>query len=332
MITEIENLQPANVLEMRWALTNLCNYKCRYCFPGSNEGNYRFPNNTSALIKSFNHIFDYYKKHQGKDRFNLRLLGGEPTLWPELDFFIKGIKEHHNVYLSVITNASRTLRWWQENGYLIDNLCISYHKKFADVNHIINVADTMYMFDKKVTVHVLMDPDEWDGCVADIEYMKKNSRYPWLIETKKLTPTSLYTPTYTEKQNKYMKWGIKRIPSLLWFIKQFKLVLDKSIRLYESKYTKDGKTYRARAQTYIVNNETNFCGYECNSGVENLYINWDGSVIAGCFQSVFDEPVNINNDLSNFSPDPKPIICKRDNCWCAADNHISKKYIKIYPV
>jgi organic radical activating enzyme len=328
MITEIKNTQPKDVLDVRWAVSNVCNYKCEYCFPGSNEGTYRFPTNVTQLIRNFNNIFDYYETHLGKKRFHLRLLGGEPTIWSGLDTFIKGIKEKHNVYVSVITNGSRTLRWWQENGDLIDNVSISYHKKFADVDHIISVADTVYMFDKKVTVHVLMDPSDWQGCIDDIMTMKQTSKYPWIIQTKKITPTNRYTPVYSEEQNKFMRIGIKRLPSVWWFIKQFKLVLDKTMRLYESVYINDNKKYKARAETYIINNDINFKGYECYMGIESLYIDWNGELKSSCGQELFNGQYNIFDSLE-FKPNLDPIICKQDSCYCPTENHVSKKYIKI---
>jgi organic radical activating enzyme len=329
MITEINNTQPKDLLDVRWALSNVCNYKCVYCFPGSNEGDYKFPKNTSLVIKNFNQIFDHYTRHAGKKKFHLRLLGGEPTLWPELDYFIKRVKENHDVYVSVITNGSRTLRWWQDNGDLIDNVTISYHRKFADLNHIIDVADTVYMLGKKVTVHVLMDPLDWEGCVSDIEVMKRRSKYPWIIQTKKITPTSRYSVSYTKEQNKFMSLEIKRFPSVLWLLKQFKLILNGTIRLYESKYIKDGKSFKASAETYIVNNDVDFKGYSCNMGIESIYIDWDGRIASSCGQSLFGNMYNILNDLNNFSPKFEPVICQQVMCFCPTENHVSKKYIKI---
>lgn len=334
MISKIINTQSPDVLDVRWAMSNVCNYKCRYCFPGSNEGNYKFPKNVSLLIKNFEHMFDHYENRLGKTKFHLKILGGEPTLWPELDIFIKAIKEKHNVYVSIITNGSRTLRWWQENGQYIDNICISYHKQQSDINHIISVADTMYMFDKKVTVHVLMDHKVWDECVADVSYMKQHSKYPWMIQTKKITPTNAFVPAYTVEQDKFMQRELKRIPSFLWLIKQFKLVLDGSIRLFESKYIKNHKTYRATAEHYVVSNQTKFNGYECNMGIESIYVDWDGRLTSSCGQTLFDGMFNIlDNDFSKtFSPQFNPVVCQQQNCWCPSETHVSKKYIKLVPV
>lgn len=330
MITEIKTTQADNILEIRWAMSNVCNYKCRYCYPGSNEGNYKYPKNTEGMIKNFSHLFDVYTKVLGKTKFQLKILGGEPTLWPELDVFIRGIKEKHDVYVSIITNGSRTLRWWKENGSCIDNICLSYHKQQASLDHIISVADILYELEKKVTVHVLMDNECWDECVNDIETMKKTSKYPWIIQAKKIVPTPTHIPVYTDEQIKYLNKAVKRLPPVTWFLKRIKFLFDGTIRLFESKYTKDNKTRYAKPWHYIVNNENKFMGYECNMGIESLYINWDGSLGSSCSQKLFGDKYSIFDlDFTeSFNPEFKPIICKQQTCYCATETHVSKVLVK----
>jgi MoaA/NifB/PqqE/SkfB family radical SAM enzyme len=328
MITEIESTQPKNVLDIRWALSNVCNYKCSYCFQGSNEGNFKFPADVSLVVANFNQIFDYYKKHLGKTKFHLRLLGGEPTLWPDLGSFINSIKQKNDVYVSLITNGSRSLDWWQKNSDLIDNITLSYHRSFANLPHVMRVADLLYSLNKKITVHVLMNPHDWKACVEDIKYMKRESKHSWLIQTKKIIPTSKFYPIYSKEQNKFMSSEIKRFPSFLWLIQHFKLILNKTIRLYESKYVKQDKTFKARSETYLVNHDIKFKGYECNMGIESLYINWDGLLSASCGQSLFDNKYNILKEMEFFPP-LRPVICQQENCFCPTENHVSKKFIPI---
>ena len=71
---------------------NTCNHKCWYCFKGSNEGEFRWTDDFDATTKNFFHLLDHYKKY-GKERFEIHIVGGEPTLWPELGKFTKLLKE-----------------------------------------------------------------------------------------------------------------------------------------------------------------------------------------------------------------------------------------------
>ena len=42
-IIEVKQRWPKDVLRIEIMLGNTCNYKCWYCFPGSNEGTHGWP-------------------------------------------------------------------------------------------------------------------------------------------------------------------------------------------------------------------------------------------------------------------------------------------------
>ena len=51
MLTQVIEGRNPDVLTIELMLGNLCNYKCSYCFPGSNEGDHPWAN-TDTLIKN----------------------------------------------------------------------------------------------------------------------------------------------------------------------------------------------------------------------------------------------------------------------------------------
>lgn len=327
MITQIISTQADDKLEIRWALNNVCNFKCRYCFPGSNEGNFPSPTNVDQLISNFNHLFDYYSLHAGKKIFDLKILGGEPTVYKDLAKFIRGIKQKHIVYVSIVSNGSRTIRWWQENGKLIDNLILSYHQQFADLKHTVDVADIMYSFNKKVTVHVLMDHNHWDECVSSITYMKKYSKYRWMIQTKELVSTTKYISVYTNEQRKFLSKELKRFPSIIWILKNLNLLVNGHIKFFESKYIEDGVKKYATAQYYINTQQTKFKGWNCAVGVESVYINFDGEIKGSCGQKIFNNSQSNILDVDftkNFNPKIESSICSIEQCLCPPETHLTK--------
>ena len=327
MIDQIISTQSSNRLEIRWALNNVCNFKCRYCFPGSNEGNFPSPTDVDQLISNFNYMLDYYSLHAGKKIFDLKILGGEPTVYKDLDKFIRGIKQKHNVYVSIVSNGSRTTRWWKENGKLIDNLILSHHQQFADIDHTIEVADIMHAYGKKVTVHILMDDIHWDKCVDSINYMKKHSKHHWMIQTKELVSTPLYTVSYTVDQRKFFKQELKRFPGVFWILKNLHLLVNGHIRLFESKYVNNRKTKYATSQHYITTQENKFKGWDCAIGVESVYIDFDGSLKGSCGQHILNNSqYNILNTqfINEFSPKIVSSICGIEQCLCPAETHLTK--------
>lgn len=334
---KIVSTQSPEFLEIRWNPNNVCNFKCRYCFPESNIGTYKSPQDLDLIIKNFDHFLNEYKTKLNKTNVHLKIAGGEPTLWRDLGEFITEIKKRHDIYITIISNGSRTLRWWKKYGPLIDNVTLSYHQEQADLKHHIEVADIMFALGKKTTVVVLMDPLRWDECVRDIEYMKAHSTHKWFIQTAEvIEPEHVYsnekveTRRYDEKQKKFMKWELKRLPGVLWFLKNIKLVKTGKIRLYESVATLDnGKTVKARPQTYINNNWNSFHGWSCDIGSEAVFINWTGEIIGSCRQKLYglDFSYNIlDTDFVNkFVLNFKPVICSYKNCFCGPETHVSKR-------
>ena len=69
-LIQIENNHDPRVLRIEWAMGNLCNQSCYYCFPGSHEGDIPWPSDIELLKKNFGKLFDHYKKF-GKDIFQL---------------------------------------------------------------------------------------------------------------------------------------------------------------------------------------------------------------------------------------------------------------------
>ena len=337
---KIISTQKKDTLEIRWNPNNICNFSCWYCFPGSNEGNHNSPNDLDLIIKNFNHLLNQYKNKLNKTNVDLKIAGGEPTLWKDLSLFLTEIKKENNIYITLISNGSRTLRWWKENGHLIDNLHLSYHVKEANLNHTIDVADFMYDIGKKITVKVLMDPTCWDQCIMAIEYLKKNSKNNFMIQVcEVLLPTDLKIKdikivnndlNYNKDQKKYLSNGLKRFPNISWLWKNRKLIFSNKIRLYESiAFLRNGKKLKAKSETYINRSLNSFRGWECNIGVESVYVHWDGSLIGSCGQKLYglDHSINIldKDFINKFNVELKPVICSINSCPCQPETHISKR-------
>jgi MoaA/NifB/PqqE/SkfB family radical SAM enzyme len=332
---KIVSTQSSNVLSIRWDPTNVCNYKCRYCFPGSNAGTYRAPNNLDLIIKNFKFLLSQYEKKLAKTKFQIYLAGGEPTLWKDLGIFLEEIKKEHNVYCTLISNGSRTIRWWNDYATTIDNAHLTLHLAEGDVAHIIKVADLLYAAGAKVTVKVLMDPLHWDKGVEYIEKMKTESTHPWFIQVEKVIEQTAdrNIPVYTDDQMKYIKRGIKRIPSVYWFWKNRSL-LKEELRIWESKATLDtGKVLWARPGTYINNNWNSFENWQCSIGSENIYIGYTGDIKGACNTKLYNLNYYYNildkQFTEQFNPVASPITCLNSKCWCSPENHISK--IKLAP-
>lgn len=320
-------MEGAECLQIMFLTSNVCNYKCSYCFPGSNTGDYRFPKNTDTVIKNFQLLLDQYKIKLGKTKFTIHLGGGEPTIWPGISQFCEALKKSHNVDFVLITNGSRTLAWWDENSKYFNDVMISCHHEFSDIDHIMQVADLLYSRDIKGGVSVLMDALYWDKCV-DIVNKMQTSKMSWTIQTKEVVDSpGRGMDVYNQAQLNYLQSSTKRMPGGDYLIKHIS-----SFKMYESiTMFNDDSVRLAKSNTYINSKWNNFKGWNCDIALESLVIKWDGTITGSCQEPVFNTLFNIySEDFSNtFKLDAnfKSIVCPRNECSCVPETHISKRLI-----
>jgi organic radical activating enzyme len=324
-IIKIDSNTPSNFLRIELFLSNLCNYKCWYCFPGCNEGTVNWPE-LELLKKNLGHLLKYYKDKQNKEVILLHIIGGEPTLWSKLGEFVKYFKEIHNCLISISTNGSRTYRWWDEYGHYMDHIMFSCHHENMDNNHIIKVMDLLYSKDVNVSAMVLMDAYQWDKCVSIVEDLK-NSQYRWSI-----TAINLITDKfkYTDEQKKYLEHADKRMPDLEYWHRTNKRPREDSTITFD-----DGERLQVNDNWVALNNLNYFYNWECSLGIETFYIDTDGYIRGACNQYLYNLDYRYNifdSDFTNlFKPNIVPVICKRANaCTCQPEINASKK--KIIPI
>ena len=302
---KIISTQDENLLQVRFFPTDICNFNCSYCWPGTHDGNFRYPKDLDAILSNFRNVFDQYKQ-AGKTKFHLTISGGgEPTLWPKLEHFCKQLKETHNVFITLVSNGSRTVEWWKNNYLYFDDVTLSFHNEYADLAHHCAVADFLYEKELKVTTLVLMDFKNWNKCVDAVNVMM-TSKCPWIIQTKEIVDApGRGVDSYNTAQIAYLESSIKRIPSsdrLLKHIDDFKL--HQSVILFDNNTAKVAKPH-----TIILNKWNKFKGWSCMLGVESIVINWDGTVSSSCGVSL--QQMN-------------PVVCPKNDCSCQPDTHISK--------
>ncbi len=94
----MENKKSLNII-----LTYLCNNNCKYCFAPKLKFNIDIPEAFFMSIENFSFIMDYLKKNKIRD---VRLLGGEPFLHPEIEkIFNEIIDRKYFKHITIFTNG-----------------------------------------------------------------------------------------------------------------------------------------------------------------------------------------------------------------------------------
>jgi organic radical activating enzyme len=321
----IKSNQPKNFVKISYGVTDRCNYKCRYCFPESNAGRYSWPTDLDLVVDNFSHLMEYYQR-QGKDRIELQILGGEPTVWPELAVFIGKLKTRHDFIATIQSNGSRTQRWWIENAASLDKVNLSAHHQQIDLPHFTAVADILYSDGVYVDVSVCMDPLAWDSCLNMIQYFIKHSRYRWYIGTQKIEEND-GANLYNTEQLQYLANSIKRYPNILYAIGQ-----RNKFNINRSKiYFDDGSHQKVKHNQVQINGWNHFNNWECNVGIDMLYIDPQGRMSGSCGQSLYglENKFNIYDQdfKQKFNPEFRTTICQQSGCYCTPETLLTKTLV-----
>lgn len=314
-IIAIKNL--SNQLLLTWIINNICTNHCSYC--------------PSNLHSGTNHHYDWdHARHfietcfekYGKIQCNLS--GGEPTVSPFFKELVNLIYDKGGV-TNLTTNLVRKKEWWAD---IADKLCtigVSYHPEFMKTidqeNELIDKI--LFLKDRtRVTVRVMMHPKYWEQC---FKFYKKleNLNDGFCLELVRILPNfgigdPFCTIDYTEEQNNILN---NTVPIMKWnsLPSTFRHNASHSILVNQ-----DGTTQHLDFQvtSTLENNKlTNFQDWECNIGLESLFVHFDGSVQRGnCGQGG-----KIGSIMETVDWPTESIICNKNVCHCIADLLLTKK-------
>jgi MoaA/NifB/PqqE/SkfB family radical SAM enzyme len=153
------NLEHENWFVVNWCLGNTCNYECSYCPSALHDGSKRWPD--PQVIKKF---ISKVKNHYFHKNIYFEFTGGEVTMYKHFIDICKFCRDM-DVKVGLISNGSRTIRYWEENKQYFDHVCLSFHPEHADDTHFIDVVKCLNN-DVRTHVNIMMSPEKFDHCYA----------------------------------------------------------------------------------------------------------------------------------------------------------------------
>lgn len=320
---EYVDIRRYDAVYIDWTLGNFCNFSCSYC-PTYLHNN-SFPMADIDITKKFTtKLLEHYSNNLGKRYFVFNLMGGEPTLWKHFESFATWLKEYSHkigVYsqIEILTNGSRTLRWWNEYIKFIDIVKITHHTEFANPEHSAEVADCAVENNVHSIVQVTMIPKLWEVCLDHLKRIS-NSKYKFQIDTKPLRVDfgSILYP-YTEDQLKIFETSYRSNEVDL----QTNTIGMQSLSIFDN-----GKNQINRYQDLITSKENTWVDWDCWAGIDIISIKPDGTITLGgaCGMNKTDfVGKNITDSYIDFPI--IPVKCKQEWCSCGPDMETRKRYV-----
>jgi MoaA/NifB/PqqE/SkfB family radical SAM enzyme len=294
----------AGWLAVNWCLTNVCNYRCTYCAESLHNGS--MPIHDFEKLKEFCNLI-----HAGAGGKNLffEFSGGEVTYLKYFGPLLKHISSLNGV-AGIISNGSSPVEWWKEHVQYAHSVALSLHAAqlknfdhFLEVARVISESANTYLH-----INVMMDPAQIDKCFSYADILREEIHGSMALQPL-LDGFGTHRPKfeldYTDEQRQRMalfqgRWKEKNIPAVRG-----------ALHLVRGQQQEFVSTY-----DLLMKNMTDFRGWKCNAGVENIAIDLGGDIYRGwCWEG--GKIGNINDGVYPFRRDP--VVCGSSFCSCGFD-------------
>lgn len=303
---EHADVQHAGIVLVDWMVGNSCNYACSYCPAGLHDGSFGWQP-LEDILSLFDQLREHYAEGLGRHVW-LQFTGGEPTMHPGALAFLQRASEYQ-FSTSLISNGSRTIRFWSKVRPWIRNVILTYHSEFVDHEHFVQVC-SLLSETMPVQVNVTVPPTRFDQVLdraADL-----TDRCPGL--TVVLKPLR---ENFGGKLYPYTKEQVERLQAPA-HVGDHDGVTPRGIM---SVRFEDGTTTQRRANVFILQGTNRWKGYRCEAGLESLRIKADGSVL----RAVCGAGGVIGKIGEELYFPLTSITCDRDSCSCVSDILITKR-------
>lgn len=294
-----ENKDKENWFLVSWTLSNKCNYRCSYCPEHLHSGYTGQPEwqTVERFIKQFS---------VPNKELCYRISGGEPTYWKHFEDMAHLVKSLGHTF-SFMTNGSQSVEYYKSISKSTDGIIISYHPEFADVEHIIDVANNV---DCPVALNLMLVKDKFTELVqlAEYIYSKTHSLAIWpKVILDKSDPNHI-----TNKPTDYTPEQLDIIKNWPYFRKL------KDDKLHRGNILLDN--VKTDANELILKGLNCHKGWDCYGGLDMINVDMWGNMYRSDCQN--GGPIG---NIERYRLPTIPIKCEIDSCNCLSDIYLRKK-------
>jgi len=306
---KVESVSRTKYKFVEWMLHNVCNHDCSFCGQSIKDGSKRW-----LSIEQYKTYADKIIKLCEGNPFWIQFTGGEPTLFPELLELMDYVK-NKGAYVSLISNGTRTLRWWQElkDKKCLDYLYVTYHSEQTDdYKHIVDVLNMFHDEPIQTVCLITHSVTSVNLAIEARTYIEQNTGTLILFKAMMLGDFDIFA-TYTNDQlnevKKSYSFGINRNTKTQHaFPKKYEMV-GKLLVTYD-----DGSNKIVDSQYLLKNNQNNFINWNCEVGIDTMRIVVDEIYRGVC--EVGGKQFSLQDD---FSFSNNSIKCTKTKCVCNTD-------------
>ena len=284
-----------------------CNYNCRYC------GN-KFPRNNCQLDADYvyEQLIKLLQTIDGK--IFIEILGGEPTTHPQFYAFCKKLSQVPRFKASVYTNFSGNLDEYIDLLNKGINIIPSWHSLQNDMHNTQFISNVIYAansISQPLNVRIMYEPFAAKESIEAFHSLYAHHG-KINIEFSLLVNSTRYEIKYTDEQMKQ-------------YLECQSLVYHENDDIF-MKFA-DGETRIVGYYDIFRNDNVNFRFWQCNAGMDTLYIHSDGYAYT-CPKFFTDDKKPLYNIYDKgIQMVDHPTICSFKKADCECDKEVMKKKV-----
>lgn len=262
-------------LTFSWDVITTCQYRCDYC--------YAYKMLEKKFDPSLIHIYKLplMKLKRLSYKFNVELLGGEPTLHPELYKIVTGLTDIDNCdKIELVSNMVKPIETYQELDYTKLTIAASYHPQYDKNNRYakkcIMIAN---LPGSKIYCNINLPKEEtyWDRIKNTIDILRTEGVDVGLnfIHSVEDRYNSYYTDKFKTMFHEYI-YG------------------DNPVKSKSFPYNISGKEHMLTEHEIKLNNLADFYGWNCTPLIYTIDVR--GNICNACS----NQPVDINDIIKTF--------------------------------
>ena len=309
-IVRIERNTSQRFTIVEWTLGNKCTYACSYCPEILHDGSAGWHDHEKLTA-----FLDACRDHYGEmgREVMVQYTGGEPTVYPKFKELVRYANEK-GIRQSIISNGSRTPRFWGEIAGFFEKVHLSFHPEYAleETDNFIRVSQEICR-QTDLHVNVLMKPGLFPEIISFCSNLKVACPHATIL----LKPLQ---KDFGEELYDYSKSEQTILERMHGF--QTTAPRRKNYPTGQLKAThRDGREDLVIPATFIMEGTNKWEGWHCNIGVETLSVDMWGNIHGGLCR-VGGSHGNIYE--GGYTLPSESAVCTREWCTCHLDIMVTK--------
>jgi hypothetical protein len=302
----------SSYIHLSWMIHGQCNYRCSYCHKNNWGGSSRRLEYDHAIS-----FLERFLEHYSGRRIVVSFSGGEPTLWPHFAELVQWLHVR-GISMGLTSNGSRGLSYFKKLAPLLSWLNLSYHPEFShDQRFMETLIGASFFCDVRVRLMMPVERRLWDRSISFGENLRSALGYGSLT-TIEYAPISEEFSGLHARPTEYATNQAGRFEDPIFVVGP-----DRKFKESASIENVDGgvvgppkKIFELDANSLLAQRQTNFIGWKCEIGLEQIFIDSEGNVLrAGC--RVGGIIGHISNKKIKFPT--KAVLCPKSYCYCGTD-------------